>query len=104
MSTPTENDQAGAEYFIADTTQAQFGDTLRVGVGNIWEEEYTAADGSQKTGLTAGLWFFVRDRPELNQHMRVHPDQQVEIAGYRITVAQIDEDGVSLLVLALPSA
>lgn len=101
MTTPSATGGA-TEQFIADTTQAQFGDTLRVGAGNIWEDEYTADDGTTATGLTAGLWFFVRDRPELNQHVRVHKGQQITIAGYQITVLEVEDAGVSLSVTAAP--
>src|SRR5262245_10957462 len=78
MSTPVEATGGGdTQHFIYATTQSQFGDSLRVGAGNIWEEEYTGEDGTSTTGLTAGLWFFVRDQPDLNQHMRVHPGQRL---------------------------
>jgi hypothetical protein len=48
---------------IKETTVGYI-DDLEVGVGNIWEREYSLPDGSTKTGLTAQLfmdesWLFV---------------------------------------------
>lgn len=103
MTTPTASGEGAAE-FIADTAQAQFGTALRIGVGNIWEEEYTAADGTTATGLTAGLWLFVRDQPALDRHVRVHAGQLVELAGHQIAVVAVAEEGVTLRVALPPAA
>ena len=103
MTTPVQlSPQPSNEHFIADTTQSQFGENLRVGAGNIWKEDYTSEDGTQTTGLTAGLWFFVRDLPDLNQQIRVHKGQKIELAGYQVTVIAIDQDGISIN-LVLPN-
>ncbi len=104
MSSPEAlADDESTESYILATTQAQFGDSLRVGTGNIWEEEFTGEDGATATGLTAGLWLFVRDRLELNRHVRVREGQQVEIIDYQLTVLKIDEDGIRLKVIPPPS-
>ncbi|MCB9076073.1 MAG: hypothetical protein H6631_00610 [Anaerolineaceae bacterium] len=34
----------------------------RVGVGNIWEDSYTLADGTSRTGLTAQLFIMSDDK------------------------------------------
>jgi hypothetical protein len=100
-SVPTPRDSEAITQYIADTTQAQFGDTLRVGAGNIWDERYETVDGTMVSGLTAGLWLFVRDQPELNRHERVWVGQVLTVADYTITVIAIEAAGVSLSV-ALP--
>lgn len=98
---PTPQDDEAITQFIADTTQAQFGDTLRVGAGNIWEDSYETADGTTTSGLTAGLWLFVRGRPELDRHERVHAGQVLAIDGHTLSVLAVEAEGVSLRV-ALP--
>lgn len=102
-SLPTPRDDEANTQFIADTTQAQFGATLRVGAGNIWEDSYTTADGATASGLTAGLWLFVRGRPELDRHERVHEGQVLAIAGHTLTVLAVEAGGVSLHVAPPPT-
>jgi hypothetical protein len=91
-------EQTGAEILVAASTQATFDDTLRIGAGNIWAEDYTDASGQQQHGLTAGLWLFVRDRAELNRHERVYPGQVIEVAGYQIAVREVGEHAVVLAI------
>jgi hypothetical protein len=98
VTMPPQTQQA-TEHFIYDTTQSQFGSDLRVGTGNIWEEEYIDEDGTSTTGLTAGLWFFVRDHPELDQHIRVHRGQRIKIADYQIAVIEVEQDGVRISLI-----
>jgi hypothetical protein len=92
-------DDQGTRQFITNTAQAQFGDSLRVGAGNIWDDEYVDEAGKQVKGLTGGLWFFVRDQSELDHHIRVHPGQRVEFGGYRIHVLVVEQDGIGISVL-----
>jgi hypothetical protein len=100
MSSTTEaQHDRGTRQFIVNTGQAQFGDDLRVGAGNIWEEEYLDEAGHSARGLTGGLWFFVRDRPELDHHVRVHPGQWIEFGGYRVRVLEVTQGGIGLSVL-----
>lgn len=89
---------AVAEIIIEASTQATFDDTLRIGAGNIWDEDYTDAAGQPQHGLTAGLWLFVRDRAELNRRERVYPGQTLEVAGYKIVVTEVGEDAVVVAI------
>jgi len=43
------------EVVIAETTQGRL-DGVGVGVGNIWDGEYSLADGTRRNGPSAGLW------------------------------------------------
>jgi hypothetical protein len=81
---------------IATNTQARFGE-LNVGVGNIWESEYTTADGATRRGLTAGLWLHF-DGGGQNSAMRVHPGQRITGHGYEIDVLAVEEDAVRIMV------
>jgi hypothetical protein len=92
------DEEVGAEVIIEASTQATFDDTLRIGAGNIWDEDYTDASGQPQHGLTAGLWLFVRDRAELNRRERVYPGQILEVAGYKIVVTEVGEDAVVLAI------
>jgi len=80
---------------IAKNTQGTFGD-VRIGVGNIWEEQYTEG-GRTTNGLTAGLWIFIRNHSDQNQRVRVHPGQIVDVPGQcRIRVVSVEQAGVRL--------
>jgi hypothetical protein len=99
---PTNESQNsdGEFYFVSDSAQLTVDNTLRIGAGNIWEEEYTDKNGEIVQGITAGLWFFIRNQPELNQHIRVHKGQNLEIAGYQVNIVDIVKDeGVSLRII-----
>jgi hypothetical protein len=97
-STTEAQDNQGTRQFITNTAQAQFGDSLRVGAGNIWEADYVDETGASRKGLTGGLWFFLRDHPELDRHVRVHPGQHVEFGDYRIQVLSVEPEGIGLSV------
>lgn len=80
------------------------GDLIRIGVGNLLEEEYNDADQKLQSGLRAGLWIFVRGHPDLDQHIRVSEGDIIEVVGYKIRVVEIDaEDGYVALGITPPS-
>ncbi len=83
-------------YFVEASTQLTFDNNLRIGAGNIWEDEYSDEKGETARRITAGLWIFVRNQPDLDQHIRVHKGQVVAIANYHISVVEIDTEGVTL--------
>jgi hypothetical protein len=78
---------------IRTGTQATFG-ALRVGTGNIWEADFTDADGQSKRGLTAGLWLFFRDDAASNRHERVHEGSEVQAGDVKIHVVAVTESGI----------
>lgn len=92
-----EESPSSNELTIEANTQATFGD-LRIGVGNIWEEEYTLEGGSLEKGLTAGLWFYFREDSGLDDSFRVYPGQILEVGGYRVRVIAVNETSVALEV------
>jgi hypothetical protein len=57
---------------------------LRIGAGNFFFDE-----SPELPRISAGLWLFVRDREDLDRHVRVHEGEQIEIAGYMISVDTI---------------
>ncbi len=81
---------------IVTTTQGQIGDSIRIGVGNIWEEDFTPEGGAARRELRAGLWITVRDAPASSQHVRAHAGQELAVAGYRLRVLEVDRCGVRL--------
>jgi hypothetical protein len=80
---------------ITENTQATRGD-LKIGAGNIWEEEYVDATGAKKKGPTAGLWIYVRNDDSKNQTVRVHPGQILHVASFTLEVKSVTEDSVAL--------
>ena len=96
MTSEQANDPLQSSQFISDTGQITVDGELRIGAGNIWADQDEQPGGQQREGLTAGLWFFFRTQPELNQHMRVHAGQSVRIGGYQATVVEIEQGGVTL--------
>jgi hypothetical protein len=75
-------------YAITSTGQMTY-DSLKIGAGNFWDEEYPGPDGEPINGLICHLWFFLRDHPELDRMARVYPGAVEEIAGYRIEVKSV---------------
>jgi hypothetical protein len=86
---------------VANTGQVTVGD-LKIGVGNIWVDEYTDAQGNTQEGLTAGLWFFVRNREDLDHSVRVYVGQTTEVADYQVRVLDIKPDGPVILGITPP--
>ncbi len=70
--------------------QGTIGD-LKIGAGNFWVEEYVDQDEVTRSGLTCGLWFFVRNREDLDRTQRVYPGAVIEIAGYEVHVDYVEE-------------
>ena len=83
---------------IATNTQVTQGE-LRIGAGNVWDAEYDVEGGGRTSGPTAGLWFYFRDRPSEDRHVRVHPGQKLDVAGHRFEVQSVQRDLVRLAVL-----
>ncbi len=86
---------------IESSTQMHL-DGVGVGVGNIHEEAYTSADGTSHTGLTAGVFITVEDDTSLNQNIRVHPGQELEVPGYRLHVVAVEPDAILVDVIERP--
>lgn len=82
---------------IESNTQATIGD-VRIGVGNIWEEDYTDEAGAKKKGLTAMLQIFVKDDSAKNATKRVHPGQKLTASRFEVEVASVEENAVHLLI------
>lgn len=87
----TMNDDA---IVLEANVQLTVGD-LRIGVGNIWEENYTDSSGNGKKGLTAALWLFYRTDQSLDVTPRVHAGQEIIIGRYAIKIIDVvrDRDG-----------
>ena len=84
-----------SQFAIQTNTQLTF-QTLKIGVGNIWPEDYLTRDGETVNGLTVALWLFVEDKSDLDQTVRVHPGMTLEIGAYLINIVDVREDGVIL--------
>jgi hypothetical protein len=94
---PTQSMPATARTIEATTQMHLVG--VAVGVGNIREEAYTSADGVSHTGLTAAIAITVEDDPSLNQNIRVHPGQDVDVPGYRLHVIAVEPTEIVLDVM-----
>lgn len=80
-----------SEQVIRSNTQAQFGNDLRVGSGNFWEEEYTDVKGKKVKGITAGLWIY--PKASLKEHTeRVFKGQELDVENFHIVVLDIQGD------------
>jgi hypothetical protein len=86
---------------VANTGQVTIGD-LKIGVGNIWVGEYTDAQDNTQEGLTTGLWFFIRNREDLDHSVRVYVGQTIEVADYQVRVLDIKSDGPVILGIIPP--
>ena len=82
---------------IESNTQATI-DDVRIGVGNIWEEDYTDESGAKKKGLTAMMQIFVRDDSGKNLKKRVHPGQKLPANRFEIEVKAVEENAVRVVV------
>ncbi len=80
---------------IPSNAQATVGD-VRIGAGNIWDDEYTDVKGDTRKGLTAGLWIYFRDDKARDTKRRVHPGESFVIGRYRFEVLSVESDQVTL--------
>jgi len=90
----SKNDKA---LTIHSNTQGQYGDDLRIGVGNIGMGEYEI-NGVKESGVVATLWLYVRDKSEKNKTITVYIGQSFKIDKYVITVTDIHGELVSLRI------
>lgn len=81
--------------YIVENTQGEV-EKLRIGVGNIWEEEYTSDEGESKKEMTAGLWVFYRNQKSLDKQITVYIGKSFDVGEYRIKVINIKEGSGSL--------
>jgi hypothetical protein len=72
---------------------------VAIGVGNIWEEEYTPVGETPRSGLTAGLFISVEGDASQNRHLRVYPGQEVHVPGYRLHVVSVEPKQIQLDVI-----
>ena len=82
---------------IQENTQATI-DDVRIGVANVWEDDYPDENGAKKKGMTALLAIFVRDDSARNQKVRVHPGQKVDVSKIHIEVKAVGSDFVELRI------
>jgi len=97
-TTASATDPSAQLITIERNTQATIGD-IRIGAGNFHEESYTSDDGVPRTGMTAGLWIYVRDDSSKNRHVRVHAGQILSVPGYRLEVVAVERTAVRLAVI-----
>lgn len=64
----------------------------RVGVSNIWTEEFVDEAGQKRKAVRAGLSVFGSPAPHKDFSGRFHKGQKVTIAGQSFVIAQIVED------------
>lgn len=97
MTPDTDLTYANEQLYMARDTQQIIveGDYLRIGVGNIRLED----DSGE---ITAGLWFFVRGNPDLEQVMRVRENEEFEFINHRFRVVEINLD-TGYVVLGIQS-
>ena len=63
---------------------------IRVAVGNVWEDDYTQADGTE--GVRPGATLYVMgDTPETDFDVRVFVGVEVEIGAQKVRVKTIYE-------------
>ena len=78
-------------------------DALRIGVGNLAKETYLDEQGYQMEGMRVGLWFFFKDHPENEVHVRAYEGQVLPIQGYTIRVVEINPDDRMVVLGVSPS-
>lgn len=88
-------DPSAGTVVVPSTGQASIGD-LRIGAGNVWDEEYADERGRWQTGPTAGLWFYFEQARATGIHRRVHAGESFVVAGHRVDIVAIDTDAVTL--------
>ncbi|MFN2420279.1 MAG: hypothetical protein ABR527_02705 [Gemmatimonadota bacterium] len=96
-----ESADDGTLYTIEETTQIHL-NGVAIGVGNIWEEDYTPIGGGSTRGLTAGLFISVKEDPSQSRTLRVHPGQEVTVPGHRLQVVSVEPREIRLAVVEVP--
>jgi hypothetical protein len=97
QSSPAGSGSRAETVTVGSNTQITLGD-VRIGVGNIYEEEYTPEGGRPRRGLTSGLWISVRGDPAQDRHIRVHPGQTVLVPGYRLVIVAVEQRALRMEV------
>lgn len=75
--------------------------TLRIGVGNVSLVETTDSNGANKKSITSVLWFYVKNKPDLNRSLRVKIGDIVDIATFRVKVRGITAKSTELEIVDL---
>ncbi len=73
-------------------------DDLKIGAGNFLSGKFISEKNVEKEGVTAGLWFFFRDRPQLDQSVRVYKGEKFTIGGYKFSITDIVQAGKTAYV------
>ncbi len=91
-------------YAARDTGQITIeDDALRIGVGNMARESYIDAHGNKTYGLRIGLWFFFKEQPENDMHLRAYEGQTIKIPGYSVRVIEINPDDRMIVLGITPT-
>lgn len=93
------------ELTITETTMADFAG-LRLGVGNVWDAEFTGADGKPTSGPTAMVSFAAPDGRDLHRE-RVHKGSHVTVSGQTFEIRNVNAppEGLgSITVSTMPAA
>ena len=100
--TPAADDiPDGQLYAVSVNGQvAVAGDGLRIGAGNLAREAFVDDHGRTTRGYRVGLWFFFRDAPEKDFHVRVYEGQTIDVPGYRVQVVEINPED-EMIVLSV---
>jgi hypothetical protein len=105
--TPTVANAAGAYQGpgtvqrIVSGTQMHL-DGVAIGVGNIWDEQYTTQDGTPKQGRTAAVFIAVEEDASQSRTLRVYPGLEVDAPGYRLHVVSVEDTSVQIAVIQVP--
>lgn len=79
-----------ATVTVGEGTNLRLDQGLEVGAGNFWEEDYLDEAKQPRRGLTAGLFFLVRDEAGPRQQpLRVHPGLELTAGKSRFRVEDV---------------
>lgn len=95
-----EGDKVAAEVTITETTVADLAG-LRLGVGNVWDDDFTGPDGRPTRGPTAML--AISDEAGKTLHReRVHAGSEVSAGGHRFRIQSVHapENGLGSVTVA----
>jgi hypothetical protein len=74
---------------VRDGTQGMIADTVSIGAGNFWEDDYVDEAGQARHGLTVGLWITVRGEQLAQEMIRAHVGQTIRAGAYTLLVVEI---------------